>query len=77
MLACESEREMDPGQATTILALSLFLFMCACVSVCACHICADAQEGQKGELQAVVSHQMCVLGTELWSSARAASTLDH
>lgn len=48
------------------------------------HMCAGACGGQKRaidlqelELQVFKNHPMWVLGTELWSPARAAPTLNH
>ena len=50
--------------------------MCVCVCVCL----QKPKEGiriLKLGLQAVVSHQMWVLGTELWASGRAERSLNH
>lgn len=54
--------------------LELLFFMHLCVCVC---ISEGTLECQELELQAVVSHVIRVLGTELWSSGRAASTTNH
>ena len=65
------------------IKIALFLFMYVCIFVSVCLVFVDAHRGQKRvsdllelELQAVVNSPLWVLGTELWSSARAANVLD-
>jgi hypothetical protein len=65
-----------------LLIFKCMCFACFCVSVC--HVCTGAHRGQKRPsnplelgLQALVSHPVWVLGSELGSSVRAIYALTH